>query len=244
MILERRFVFLTFKKIKIRSIVLRFRFEKQSKRKMKLKLGTISILLLFIFSCKKETVIPPCESGTSNSYFPMTVGSYWIYQWYRVDLLEGEETLLEGIIDTIEVLKDTLIRYNYYAKIRDNNAFEPGSSRTYYRRDSFGYLVDPRNSIYFSSTNFVDTLRIEINPIFKTIYKMEFLGSSIETAVKTFDCRNFQGEITNLFSPLSDKQYYNNYYSKKVGKIQSNIFYFSMADKTHFHRRLIEYHLE
>ena len=211
---------------------------------MKFKLFTISMFLVFIFSCKKEAVIPLCESDTSNSYFPMTVGSYWVYQWYKVNLLEGDETVLEGKIDTIKVLKESLIGANYYAEIRDENAFEPGTSRTYYRRDSFGYLVDPKNIIYFSSTNFIDTLRIETNPIFRTIYKMEFLGSSIETPLKAFDCRNFQGEITNLFSPLSDKQYNNNYYSRGVGKIQNNIFYSSMADITHYHRRLIKYHIE
>jgi len=243
MILERRFVFLTFKKIKIRSIVLRFRFEKQSKRKTKLKLGTISILLLFIFSCKKETVIPPCESQIVRSYFPMEVGSYWIYQWVEIDS-SGMEELLDGKIDTVTIVKDTLIGTSSYKKIQENNSFITAPIVIKFRRDSLGFLIDPNNNIYFSSSNFTDTLRIVNTSNFKIIYKMEAPNAPIETIAGIFDCLNFQGEVTSFVPVNWSTQLINTYYSRGVGKIQENNFYFGSADQVQYHRRLIEYHLE
>lgn len=88
---------------------------------MKLKLVTISILLLFIFSCNKEALVTTCEPFVTESYIPMGVGSYWIYQWYEVDS-SGMEELMVGKVDTITIVKDTLIGASIYKKIKENNS--------------------------------------------------------------------------------------------------------------------------
>lgn len=210
---------------------------------MKLKLFGIFLLLIFICSCKKESVIAPCEPSVSNSYFPMTVGSYWVYQWYKIDS-SGTEELLDGKKDTITVIKDTLIDASIFKKIQENNSFLNTPIVIQYRRDSLGFLIDPQNNIYFSSSNLTDTLKVISNSNFKIIYKMEIPPAPIETAAGVFDCLNFQGEVTSFLPVSWSNQWLNFYYAKGVGKIQENLFFFSNADINQFHRRLIEYHIE
>ena len=50
----------------------------------------LCILTLLIFSCKKEEIEPevlpqeeiPIETDTiSNNYHPLTIGSYWVYEF-------------------------------------------------------------------------------------------------------------------------------------------------------------------
>ena len=201
------------------------------------------MLLIFIFSCKKETVIPPCESQISGSYFPMEVGSYWIYQWYEIDS-SGTEELMNGKIDTVTIVKDTLIGTSIFKKIRENNSFVSDPIIIKFRRDSLGFLIDRNNNIYFSSSNFTDTLKIINNNNFKIIYQMEILTAPIETTAGTFDCLNFQGEVTPFLPVEWSTQFINTYYSKGIGQIQENNFYFNSAHVNQFQRRLIEYHLE
>ncbi|MFK8007350.1 MAG: hypothetical protein AB8H03_13310 [Saprospiraceae bacterium] len=210
---------------------------------MKFKLFIISILFTFIFSCKKDSIIPPCESQITKSYFPMETGSYWIYQWYEVDS-SGTEELLDGKIDTVTIVKDTLIDTYMYKKIQENNSFITAPVVIKYRRDSLGFLIDPQNNIYFSSSNFIDTLRIINNSNFKIIYKMAIPTTPIETTAGVFDCLNFRGEVTPFVAVDWSTQLINNYYSRGIGKIQGNTFFFSNADMIQFQRRLIEYHLE
>lgn len=210
---------------------------------MKLKLLTISILLLFIFSCKKEASVPTCEPLVTESYIPMSVGSYWIYQWYEVDS-SGMEELMVGKIDTITIVKDTLIGASIYKKIKESNSqiFSPTVIK--YRRDSLGFLVDPNNNIYFSSSNFTDTLRIVNNNNFKIIYKMETPNEPIETPAGIFDCLNYQGEVTPFIQVDWSTEMINTYHSKGVGKVQESTFYFSTANESQLQRRLIEYSIE
>jgi len=210
---------------------------------MKFKLLFPTIFFLFIFSCKKEQVIPTCESQVVESYTPMSVGSYWIYQWYQVDSI-GTEELLVDKIDTITILKDTLIGTSIYKKIKENNSFLSIPKTIKYRRDSLGFLVDPLNNIYFSASNFIDTLKVANNNNFKIIYKMDIPTEPVVTTAGTFDCLNFRGEVTPFITVDWDVEFINTYYSKGVGKIQENTFYFSNANVSQFQRRLVEYYLE
>lgn len=210
---------------------------------MKFKLFTISILLIFIFSCKKESVVPSCESQNIRSYFPMEVGSYWVYQWYKVDS-SGTEELQVGKTDTVTIVKDTLIGNSWFKKIQEKNSFITAPVVIKYRRDSLGFLVDPQNDIFFSSSNFIDTLRIASNSNFKIIYQMDIPTTPIETTAGIFDCLNFQGEVTPFVPVDWSTQLINIYYSRGIGKVHENSFFFSSAEVSQFHRRLIEYHLE
>lgn len=210
---------------------------------MKSKILTLSFILFLIFSCKKESVEPTCESQATGSYLPMSVGSYWIYQWYEVDSL-GVEELMEGKLDTITILKDTLIGGDIYKKIEENNSQIFSTKVTKFRRDSLWFLVDPLNNIYFSFSNFTDTLKITNNNNFKIIFKMEIPNAPIETIAGIFDCLNFQGKVTPFLPVDWSSKNVNTYYSRGVGKVQESTFYFSSANDTELQRRLVEYNLE
>ena len=207
----------------------------------------ISILLffctfLFLFSCNKEDCDPSSDEQFNQSFYPLTPGSMWVYQWYRVNP-SGEEFIFDDKIDTVKILKDTLINGDFYAKVWDLNSFENNEPRIYYRRDSSVHLVDPNNNIFFSSSNFVDTLYQTINPsAFEVSYRMSIPSDPISTPLGIFDCLNFRGEVTPLIPTLWSERYLNHFYSKGVGLVMENTFFFSAEDD--LQRRLIEYHIE
>lgn len=196
-----------------------------------------------MISCKKDVTVFPCESAANQSYIPMTVGSFWVYQWYQVDS-SGTELLLDGKIDSIFIEKDTLIGGAIFKKIREANSFLSVPSVIKFRRDSLGYLIDPWHNIYFSTTNFMDTLRIFHTNEMKIIYQMKVATPPIITLAGAFDCLNFHGEITPFLNVDWEKQDVNRYYSRGVGKVQENNFFFSSANLKQYHRRLMEYHIE
>ena len=209
---------------------------------MKLRIIFFTSLLLFFFSCKKKDCDLPEEAQFNQAYYPLTPGSYWIYQWYRVDTL-GNEWIMENTVDTIRVLKDTLIDGNIYAKIRDYNTVENSEPAIYFRRDSSGHLVDQRNNIFFSSGNFVDILHHVFSPgLFEINFKMDIPTHRISTPIGEYDCLNFQGEVIPIISTSWDKRYLNNFFSKGVGLVMETTFFFS--SEYNMERRLTEYHIE
>jgi hypothetical protein len=84
---------------------------------MKFKLFTLLLLFLFIFLCKKSVTVLSGESGLNNSYFQCQLVLIWVYQWYKIDFMEGAEMVLEGKIDTLKILGDSLIGFHNYRRI-------------------------------------------------------------------------------------------------------------------------------
>lgn len=204
---------------------------------MKTKFLFVFAFFILIFSCKKENAEVSCESPFSNSYIPMSVGSYWIYEWYKVDTF-GNETLMDWI-DTIRIVKDTVIREQIFFVHEDEN-----NIRNFYR-DSLGYLVNSEGDIFFSSTNFTDTLHRTRNLFFEIYYLMETGVSEITTDAGSFECLNYQGAVTSLIINVSwSERKINARYAKGVGKIQSSTFDFAFNSSDERQRRLIEYHIE
>jgi len=210
---------------------------------MKTKLFFASVLLTFIFSCEKENELITCSSPIDKTYFPLTVGSYWIYQWYRVDTL-GNETLLENSIDTVRIVKDTLIgNYQYAVQEEQYSLTSSIKFNRHFLRDSVGYLVNLKGEILFSVTNFIDTLSVINDVTYKINYFMASDTFTINNSAGIFECLNYQGQVIPLIGNFDwTERYLNNFYAKEVGKIQETTFYFSSPNI--LERRLIEYRIE
>jgi len=110
----------------------------------------LCILTLLIFSCKKEEIEPevipqeeiPIETDTiSNNYHPLTIGSYWVYEFDNH--LPNGTIMDNNIIDTIKVLGDTVLNGESYFVFEKSIPF----NSTYFRRLDLGNVVSHNGSL-------------------------------------------------------------------------------------------------
>lgn len=148
-------------------------------------IATLSILLFN--SCSKDLPIPEPQTIYPN-YTPMTVGSYWIYDWYNVDS-NGNSVQIPGLTDSVYIAGDTIVGTDTFA-VRVGTWYGTWPLREYWR-DSAGYLVNPWGGISFSATNFTDTLYISyVNTQMKKYRIMMDVGEIVTVPVGTFRTLN------------------------------------------------------
>jgi hypothetical protein len=120
-----------------------------------LTLGLAACMLLSLnFGCRKDC--PPDMAKEYPDFANLKVGNYWIYERFMEK--NGVLTPLNKQ-DSNYVEKDTLINGISYHKLMARDPSLPRYNATYLR-DSLHYLVDHVGTIYFSSENFRDTLRV------------------------------------------------------------------------------------
>jgi hypothetical protein len=110
-------------------------------------------LIIFLWSCEKEN---PNVNQTELSYFPMTTGSYWVYNTYEIDA-KGCDSLISAC-DTVKVVGDTLFRDEKYKIFRGKNYGFGHTIVDKYYRDSAGYIVNSTGNIVFQPKVTGDTL--------------------------------------------------------------------------------------
>jgi hypothetical protein len=193
-----------------------------------------TLFILTVFSCNKTAEETKPESVTD--YFPMKIGSYWVYQHYRVDL-NGNSTKLP-LVDSIVVANDTTINDKKYFVFEGTDYFRKGKNWSILGifRDSSNCIVNQNGEVKFSLANFTDTLREAVltydsREYAQIIYKM--IPSDIHVSVPAgkFKALNFRGTFmanTDFIpSSIENPRYLNNFYSKGVGLVAKNYFYFT-----------------
>ena len=124
---------------------------------MKTYLLTGILFLLVLLACEKSNE-PNQEKQEEEplNYYPLTTGSYWVYDTYKIDSL-GNETL-KSENDTVAIIGDSLIRGNNYKVFygKPYNLFNMKKIK-YCRRDSSGYIVDGYGLVVFQNVNLNDT---------------------------------------------------------------------------------------
>ena len=123
---------------------------------------TLYLLLILIlvttFACKKQKDVTIDKSGL-ESFLPMAVGNYWIYDISNIDTL-GNATFIS--FDSTYIDSDTILNGNTYYVYKS-------SSSPFYKqllRDSANFLVDETGQRYFNPVNFTDTLYKNLIPGF------------------------------------------------------------------------------
>ena len=200
-------------------------------------------LILLIYSCKKDVAIPSVKNNTppspqiqsSEDYYPLKKGNWWVYDYYQMNTSSGTEQFDHR--DSVYIVGDTII--NGYRYAYQKNTYQNG---WLYLRDSSGYMLTIGGErILFSSTNFTDTLYI-YNPAYPfTVYsKMIHTDTLISTPVGSFHSisRGYIWRYNNQPLPKNEylffgrgiglTQYCHWYYPNCVGKIEG---------------RLVKYHL-
>ena len=205
-------------------------------------------LALTLTACEKDVAIlkdptNPTPSTTTN-YTPLTVGSYWVYDWYAVDS-SGNSTLL-NITDSVYISADTIIGTDTYA-IMEGTWFGFPPTRSFLR-DSNGDLVNPGGGISFSATNYTDTLyHWNSGNGNETGYlKMDDIGEMVTVPAGTFRTLNAKYTVVNNVGtwPCFGKfDVHDNQYADNVGKVRSSFQFTSNPNCKVNEQRLRSYHI-
>ncbi len=193
-----------------------------------------SVSVIALFSCGKTK-----EKNTPvavTDYFPMEIGNYWVYEHYRIDMF-GHSTKLP-LTDSIVIAADTIINGNTYYVFEGTDFFKKGDNWSILGiyRDSSNYIINHKGEIKLSLANFSDTLHQAVleydsKEYAEIIYKMTPANENIAVPAGKFKALNFRGTfIANkdfIPSGIENPRYLNNYYSKGIGLISKNYFYFT-----------------
>ncbi len=129
---------------------------------MKKSIVLFNILLLGLYSCKKDSTIhpivppetPPVNVGTiSNIYFPMSIGSFWVYEF---DTHQPNGAIIDNnTIDTVKIIGDTLMNEDTYFVFKSN---VPTPNAIYYRRINEGEVVSQSGRLICPANNYYSGL--------------------------------------------------------------------------------------
>ena len=120
--------------------------------------AAITLSLSMFPGCRKDTTAPLQQPATPPSgqalpayRFPLTIGSYWIYEHVLLD--QNLNVLSTGAVDSVFICADTLIHNDTFYVFGQQTFGSPVYSmssgfinESYYLRDSAGYLVHPSGS--------------------------------------------------------------------------------------------------
>ena len=202
----------------------------------------LSCLAMLVFSCKDDdTTTGPIPA---TDYFPLTTGSYWVYDWYTIDT-DGVETLY-GRTDTVKVTGDTMLNGFEYAIVEGTSL---GSKFINFYRDSSGYLGDA----WSETPEFVTTLDHDLGQ--DTIRFGEVLAfwksQSMEAELETVSvpAGTFESCLVKVqtlhpleFDIQAGVRTYPFHYAKGVGLVKYRTSFLSSFD--YLESRLVEYNIE
>lgn len=200
------------------------------------------IFVVTICSCKKEkdeipTPATPSTPATTNC-FPLTTGSYWIYERFNLDT-NGVETVVS--VDSSYISGDTVIAGNTFSIFVGDLL---GPTYLNFRRDSSGYLVDQNGTIRGSNTNFTDTLWSgSISGSGDFYYKM-IPGTSLSVPAGTFTAFDYLGAITitQVGYPWDTSRNIHTYFADGIGLIRETTYFLSSPN--YIGRRLLRYNIQ
>lgn len=197
-------------------------------------------------SCKKEEdpVLPPSNPPASTIYgFPITDGSYWVYQEERTD--SDGVVIQTGAIDSMYVEGDTVIGANTYKKIRTvvtGSSYFPNQPLSIVR-DSAGYLVDVYGE-YIEHDNFTDTLKsVDYSGWVLGWYFMRHPDSVVTVPAGTFTTIDYEGHLYSQDPnyPWGVPRYTHRLLADGIGMIFYRTYFVSSPD--YIQQRLISYHI-
>lgn len=207
-------------------------------------LGLLLVVTLFYSCDDKENEMIVVQS-TNESYLPLEIGNYWIYQ--NTQTIRDRISIKDN--DTVRVTKDTLIAGNKYYVLEGNTRFLR-TPITEYFRDSSGYIITPLGLKIFSDSNFSDILysyiHSEPNQDGKSLitnYKMEKINDPVIVPAGSF---NTLGYIGTTDDQIRDREFscLNTFYAKNVGKVKQTWCFFVDPDSSIIEKELIEFHIQ
>ena len=213
---------------------------------------SLIICTIIISSCKKEKEEEPITPVpiVYPNFSDFKVGSYWIYQQFKVEP-SGNATPLSKF-DSCYIERDTVMNNSRYLLLRRPHPYLSGESDYLFYKDSLHYNVSYNGQIQFSSQDFETIFSsrhyiiMEKNDtVYHTISKMTDRDSTIVTSAGTFKTSNFQ-QTYNMFSYWAfagNPRYINRRYAQNIGIILETL-PFQTINPNYIERRLVRYHIE
>jgi hypothetical protein len=211
---------------------------------MKFNFFSFLLIIISLVACRKDDPItdpiqplsPKAYSEKVTDYYPLTVGSYWVYHIYQIDT-----NMIEKFIstDTVSIVKDTVI---------NNRTFYLKKSRYNYGQlisDSSNYIINQNGVKLFSHTNFTDTIAVNTIPNILTSYSiMSKKGNIVKVPAGTFtsvlelDIITYSDDANYAYgSPRT----LTTHFAKDVGIVKEGYFYYFQPSR--YEKRLISYYL-
>ncbi len=215
-----------------------------------MKIFLFVIIVLLTFSCKKDEPVTICEDVTTK-FLPMTVGSYWIYEWFEIN--SGPSL---NLFDTIRITSLEEIDSVTYA-VYDGTFYGEDHFEFSFVSDTNGIfkLAEIDSMVYSPNGNVIYDFRKSIYNVEPEFMEVFNLGS-FTFSTQMNDCFNdywdYGGELdlnqfylksTNLIG-FDDFDYINySRFGKNIGEV-SRTYGFSLQVPSLATRKLIEYHIE
>jgi hypothetical protein len=203
------------------------------------------LLLICSAACKKDNVVPapanePVPAPAPNG-FPLTIGSYWIYENTMIDTNNVETINASNPSDSCYIKDDTIFGGKTYLVFVGNITNE---NAIFFRRDSLGFMVDQYGTIFYSKTDLINTLRtVSVPGFYDGYYKMAGPMTSVSVPAGGFSCYDYQGVFVMPSSyAWSNPRFSHSYYANGVGLVRETAFFYSSPD--YIARRLLRYHIE
>lgn len=205
------------------------------------KLTLLPLLaLLFMQACKKDdTADEQPEAKPVDYFYPMKVGSYWIYETLNT---QNSDVAL----DTIKVLGDTSVNgrtYYRFNKLSFDNYIVPEAE--YLLADSSGFIVDPSGFIYDINTGIKDTVSYDSGPSYDMVIRTGNRDTLVSVPAGNFHTLETIMDMyyTNMAPPVGINPRHSYYYTAKgVGSVKMSYFY--AASTGEFIVTLKSYHIE
>lgn len=218
---------------------------------------SIILIVSILTSCRKVedpddlALIEHIETVEQNEYTTTTytqieVGNYWIYQGYYVDTDNNTESIVEYLVDSLYIEKDTVINNETYY-IQKGELFGAGEFKRIMRVDN-NKLVSPEGEVFFKLIEGIqvkDTLEIntnvsgnQIDSIYNVMENNENLVLTPSSIYTVFYHRHKLFHLNNGYKPL---RYKSDYYVGNIGVVQ----YTSYIENgpIDIHMRLLRYHV-
>lgn len=203
-----------------------------------------------LFSCEKfddlhidvksNTSTNNSSSTSNDSYYPLQIGNYWVYDNYEKDTLGNEKNIM--LQDSITITRDTLINGNKYFVLEGSYTMynQPKWRVIDILRDSAGYVVNAKGRKIMSNTHFDKNFYVKKEDPILFSEKMTKYEGSVNVLAG-----NFYDVITNNIKIILNKEEQTtpSHYAKGVGKIIHTYKFFNEKNRIS-EKRLVKYHIE
>ncbi|MCF8367948.1 MAG: hypothetical protein K9G76_02820 [Bacteroidales bacterium] len=206
-------------------------------------------LILVFTSCSRDEDTTINQPETTDSYIPLHIGNYWVFDQYKIDTL-GIETLMDTYDSLVITGVESINGKSYYVFEGTWLSGPELTDTVYMLRDSSGYCVDPLGWIHFTDQNFVDTLEtftmVSLNndTLYESYYKVLPDPQIVSVPAGEFEALNYQGTIFthNPNQGVPPFRYKDQYFTNNVGMVLDTYFYLGSPVK--MERRLKNYFID
>ncbi len=196
-------------------------------------LSSVALLFFFASACKKKKIVEPANSTAA---YPLTLGSYWVYQSIKRDAVGAPIVLLPEFDSTV-VTRDTVIRGETFKILMQFIFDDKRALKNIFRsilRDSSEHIIDPSGNKYYFPESRTDVLRRDTvrdwsaggRPIAHLTYTFTDRDSIVKTPAGSFQTLNFRTRFafvapysSSCKGCLENERFRHSHYSHGIGKV-------------------------